>query len=85
MIEGTKASKPKISEKTTKKYFIIMDDTNPVGVCTSIEMARSCLEEYASKKGNFGKLEDMDVCIYKDYSGAHMITIRVVPRMKMAK
>lgn len=84
MIEGTKASKPKISEKTTKKYFIIMDDTNPVGVCTSIEMARSCLEEYASKR-NTGKLEDMDIYIYEDSSGAHMITIKVVPRMKMAK
>ena len=85
MIEGAKASKPKISEKTTKNYFIIMDDMIPVGACTSIEMARSCLDVYASKKRNTGKIEDMDVYIYEDSSGAHMITIRVVPRMKMVK
>lgn len=85
MITGAKSNEPKISERTTKEYYVIMDDYNPVGVSTSIEMARSCLDVYASSRNGAGKLEDMDVYVYDDSSGAHMITIRAVPRMKMAR
>ena len=83
MITGTKKNEPRISDKTTKEYYVIMDDGELVGVSTTIEMARSCLDAYASRRNGVGKLEGMDVYVYEDSSGAHMITIRAVSRMKM--
>lgn len=84
MISSTNKTKGRISTRTTRMYYVLMDDGNPVGVCTTLESARVCLDEYTSKHNGAGKLEDMDVYVYEDSSGGHMITIRVVPRMKTA-
>lgn len=83
MIEGTKASKSKISERTTKVYYILMDDQTMIGACTEKD-AVACLESYAGTKKAV-KMTKLNVYFYEDSSGCHSIMLRKVPRMKMAK
>jgi len=84
MITGVKSNEPKISDKTTKEYYVIMDDGNPVGVCTERD-ADACLDVYANKKGAAMCSDNWRVYIYGDSSGSHCITLRKIPRMKMAR
>lgn len=84
MITGAKPNEPRISEKTTKEYYVIMDDGNPVGVCTERD-ADACLDAYALKKDATQSIGNWRVYFYRDSSGVHCITLRKVPRMKTAR
>ena len=81
MITGVKSNEPKISEKTTKEYYVIMDDGNPVGVCSEKD-ALLCLDAYAKTKT--ACLYRLNIYVYLD-NGPHLITMRKVPRMKMSR
>lgn len=83
MITGVKSNEPRISGKTTKGYYVIMDDGNPVGVCTEKD-ANLCLNAYASSKKAIHVFGE-NVYLYDGPSGTCCITIRKVPRMKMAR
>lgn len=84
MITETKNTKKKISERTTKEYYVIMDDCVPVGVCTERD-ADACLGAYAEKKNAIMCSNCWRVFLYGDSSGEHCITLRKVPRMKMSR
>lgn len=82
MITGAKSNEPRVSEKTTKEYYVIMDDGNPIGVCSERD-AFLCLEAYAKTKT--ASICRLNVYVYLDKSGPHLITIRKVPRMKIVR
>lgn len=84
MITGMKSNEPRISRKTTKEYWLVMDDGNPVGVCTERD-ADACLDAYALKKGATRSVGNWRVYFYGDSSGVHCITLRKVPRMKIVR
>ncbi len=84
MITGASVNSGKISDKTTRSYYVLMDDCIPVGVCSNIESARACLHVLAKEK-KAGRIEGLDVYVYEDSSGSHSMTIRVVRRLKMVR
>jgi len=84
MITGTKKSSSNISDKTRRKYYLLMKDGEPLGVCTLYESAQACLAEIARER-KAGKIEGEDAYIYSDSSGVHIISIRIVGRLKMTR
>ena len=84
MITKTNGNDGRISERTRREYYVLMDDGNPVGVCSTIESARACLEVIAQER-KAGKIEGTDAYLYEDSSGSHAMTIRNVRRMKMVR
>lgn len=84
MIKGSRSNKSRISERTTKEYYVLMDGDNPVGVCPEKD-ALQCFYLYAESKDAV-KIPDSHAFIYEDSSGYYrLITLQVVPRMKMAR
>lgn len=84
MIEKTHKNSPGISDRTTKEYYLLVDDHKVVGVCTSIESALYCAEVYAREK-KAGRIEGKNIYIYDDSSGEHVISLEKVKRLKAKK
>lgn len=84
MIEGTKTNKMKISNRTDKDYFVLMDNCNPIGVCTSIESARMCLQIIA-EENRARKIGGEDIYVYEDSFDGHVLNIRKVPKKKAVR
>ena len=84
MIKGTKTTESRISKRTTKEYWLVMDGHNPVGVCTSLEAARIGASELAKEK-SAGLIDGTDIYVYQDDVGNHYITLQLVRRMKLVK
>ena len=84
MITGAKKTGSNISDKTRRKYYLLMKDSEPLGVCTLYESAQACLAEIARER-KAGKIEGEDAYIYSDSSGVHIISIRIVGRLKMTR
>ena len=83
MITGVKSNEPKISDKTTKEYYVIMDDGNPVGVCTKRD-ASICFAMYTVEK-DAKWVQQLRAHFYEDSSGFHEVKLVKVPRMKMSR
>lgn len=83
MIENTRNTKPEISDKTRKNYYVLMDDSNIVGVCTTEYCAWGCADSYAKEK-NAKKSGIEHVYVYEDEFGSHSITIKKSKRLKLA-
>ena len=84
MITETRKNTSEISKKTKKEYFLLMDNDEPVGVCTNQKYAESCLELYACEK-SAAKMVGFNLYAYQDSSGIHTITIRPVKKLKTAR
>lgn len=84
MITETRKNTSEISERTRKEYYLLLDNGEPVGVCTNHKFAESCLELYACEK-RAAKMVGFNLYAYEDGSEIHTITIKPVKKLKTAR
>lgn len=79
MIENTRHSAK--MKDTRKDYYLITDNHQPIGVCTSENMGEICLCELAKKHG--ATMLNQKLCIYNDDSGEHLLRCEPVRKMSI--
>ena len=84
MINKTKSNDVEFSDKVRVRYHIVMDDHRPVGVSVNILTARAKAESLARER-KVGKIEGMDVYVYEDVSGPHVISIESAEKIKIKR
>ena len=79
MIENTRHSAR--MKDTRKDYYLITDNHQPIGVCTSESMGEICLCELAREHSAI--MLNQKVFIYKDDSGEHLLRCESVKKMSI--
>ena len=85
MISKTKSNGGEISDRTTRDYYLLIDDRRVIGMSTTLIEARACAEVIVREKWG-KKVEDADVWIYHDATGAvKVMTVEPVRKLKLKR
>ena len=62
-------------------YYVLMDDSEPFGVATSMANALICIKDKVEDRSAV-KIPEKNLYVYEDESGCHSITIRIVRKAR---